>query len=542
MKKGLKKVLAILLGTVMTASLLAGCGSSGTGSSSAGTTEAAAEASGGASTEAAGTESAGDGEQAAASDIDISEHVDLKMYLVGDKPDGFDDVYAKVNEILEEKLNCSISVDWLSWAEHDTKYSLLFSSGEDFDLIFTASSWCHFEQTVALGGFKALDQEFIQTYAPGVWEMLPEVAWTQATVNGSIYMVPANYVEVTPDVLAIRGDLIEEYGYEDIASWDDLISFYKDCAANGIYGNAVGAASIYWLWFQQMGYNVVGGAPSNGELVLYNTQDPDDVSLQYILDWDAFSEFCHLMKELADAGCWPSDVLSSTHDRQDGLLNGTGASMVWNPGSCQTYANQANAEHPDWNVNIYNIMPDIKYGSTKYINGGLAININSKNPERAMMVLNEFATNQDLQDLTQLGIEGVNWEPVGEDQYQVIEGAAYTTSNNWGWRNQDLMRTEYQENPTAVDTKVTELNEYLLANVREEHILDGFSFDSTPVSTQFAAVEAAMGTYFDPLVNGLVDDVDASLEQFRSAMEAAGIQDILDEMQSQVDALVASNG
>ena len=159
-----------------------------------------------------------------------------------------------------------------------------------------------------------------------------------------------------------------------------------------------------------------------------------------------------------------------------------------------------------------------------------------------MMVLNEFATNQDLQDLTQLGIEGVNWEPVGEDQYQIIEGAAYNTSNNWGWRNQNLMRTEYQENPTAVDTKVTELNEYLLANVREEHILDGFSFDSTPVSTQFAAVEAAMGTYFDPLVNGLVDDVDASLEQFRSAMEAAGIQDILNEMQSQVDALVASNG
>ena len=91
-----------------------------------------------------------------------------------------------------------------------------------------------------------------------------------------------------------------------------------------------------------------------------------------------------------------------------------------------------------------------------------------------------------------------------------------------------------------MDIKVTEMNEYLLEHVREEHILDGFSFDSTPVSTQFAAVEAAMGTYFDPLINGLVDDVDASLEQFRSAMEAAGIQDVLDEMQSQVDALVAA--
>ena len=532
MRKKLKKVLAVLLGTVMTASLLAGCGSSGSGSTSA-ETSAASEASS-ASADASGSS------DTASSDIDISEHVDLKMYLVGDKPDGFDDVYAKINEILEEKLNCSLTVDWLSWAEHGTKYSLLFSSGEDFDLIFTATSWCHFEQTVALGGFRALDEEFIQTYAPDVWEMMPEAAWKQATVNGSIYMVPANYVEVTPDVVAIRGDLMEEYGYDDIASWDDLISFYRDCAANGMYGNSVGAGSLYWLWFEQMGYGVVSGAPSSGQLVLYNTQDPNDVSVQYIVDWDKFAEYCHLVKELADAGCWPSDVLSSTHDRQDGLLNGTGASMVWNAGSCQIYANQANAENPDWNINIYNIMPDVKYSATKYINGGMGININSKNPERAMMVLNAMATDQELQDLAQLGIEGVNWEAVGDDQYQVIEGASYAGSNYWGWRNQNIMRTEHRENPTAVDTKVDELNEYFMGNVKEDHPLDSFSFDSTPVSTQFAAVEAAMGTYFDPLINGLVDDVDASLEQFRAAMESAGIQAILDEMQSQIDEFVAA--
>ena len=64
-----------------------------------------------------------------------------------------------INEILEEKLNCSLNVEFLSWGEHDTKYSLLFSSQEDFDLIFTASSWCHYEQTVSLGGFAPLSEE-----------------------------------------------------------------------------------------------------------------------------------------------------------------------------------------------------------------------------------------------------------------------------------------------------------------------------------------------------------------------------------------------
>lgn len=155
------------------------------------------------------------------------------------------------------------------------------------------------------------------------------------------------------------------------------------------------------------------------------------------------------------------------------------------------------------------------------------------------MAYNEFATNQDIQDLAQLGIKGVNWEDAGEGLYKVIEGSEYTTSNNWGWRNNDIMKKQYRENPTDVDVKVDELNEYFMAHVRATHPLDSFSFDSTPVSTQYAAVEAAMGTYFDPLVNGLVQDVDASLEEFRSALDAAGVRDILDEMQKQIDAYVA---
>lgn len=96
-----------------------------------------------------------------ASDVDTSEPMELKMYLIGDRTPDFDEVYGKINEILEEKLNCTLSVDFLSWGEHDTKYSLLFSGGEDFDLIFTASSWCHYEQTVALGGFAELTEEDI---------------------------------------------------------------------------------------------------------------------------------------------------------------------------------------------------------------------------------------------------------------------------------------------------------------------------------------------------------------------------------------------
>ena len=98
MKKNLKKALALLLGTMMTVGLIAGCGGSGsTESQSAGNTESINETGGAEGVVA-----------------DTSEHVDLKMYLIGDRSADFDEVYGEVNKILEEKLNCSISVDFLS--------------------------------------------------------------------------------------------------------------------------------------------------------------------------------------------------------------------------------------------------------------------------------------------------------------------------------------------------------------------------------------------------------------------------------------------
>lgn len=96
MKKRGKKLLSLLLGTAMAVSVLAGCGSSKADTTVKEDT-ATAESS-------ASSDSAATGEVAAA---DTSEHVDLTMYLLGDRTPDFDEVYGKINEILEEKLNCS---------------------------------------------------------------------------------------------------------------------------------------------------------------------------------------------------------------------------------------------------------------------------------------------------------------------------------------------------------------------------------------------------------------------------------------------------
>ena len=528
MKERMRKLAALFLSAALATGMLVGCGSD------EGTTDGGNAGGANAGTENAGGNAGGDKEAA----IDTSEFVELKMYLLGDRTADFDAVYDEINKILKEELNCTISVDFLSWGEHDTKYSLLFSGGEDFDLIFTASSWGHYEQTVALGGFYPMTEDFIKTYAPDIWEVVPEMGWSQAKVDGTAYMVPNYQNEFGQDVLAVRGDLMEKYGITSISSWDELVAFYKACAADGMYASNGGP---WYQYFQAKGLSTTGGAPKGGELILYNAQDPSDLSFTYLLDWDGFTDYCKQMKELADLGCWSPDVLSSTDERQTGLLTGRTAGMIWNLGSCKTYAAQANAEHPEWKVTLVDPVSSQAKKVNSYINNGVAINVNSKNPERAMMVLNEFYTNPKINDMSRFGIEGKHWEAVGDMQYKVLDQSGFGVDSNcnWGWMNNEIKRTEYIENRTALDDTYDAMLAVWNQNVKAEHPYDGFNFDSTNVSTQMAAVDAAIGMYYNPLINGLVDDVDANIKALKDALETAGIRDIIKEMEAQAAAHVA---
>ena len=84
MKRRMKKLAALFTAAAVMMGTLAGCGS-GSGAS-------------------AGEQSAAQGEESTGV-VDTSEHVDLKMYLIGERTPDFDEVYGKINEILEEKLN-----------------------------------------------------------------------------------------------------------------------------------------------------------------------------------------------------------------------------------------------------------------------------------------------------------------------------------------------------------------------------------------------------------------------------------------------------
>jgi putative aldouronate transport system substrate-binding protein len=477
--------------------------------------------------------------------IDVSTQQTIRMYLLGDKPKDFDVVYAEINKRLQEKLNATVSVSFLSWAEHGQKYPLLFSGGEDFDLIFTAAQWAHYETTAAMGGFYALTSDFIQKYAPGIKATVPQVGWDQAAIAGKIYMIPQYQNEFNADVVALRGDVMAKYGYADMTSLNQLIEFYGKVAADqsstGLspMGNASGG--LLYDYFRQNGMAVMPGSIS--EFFIYNTQNPSDTKVTYLLDWSVFEQYCQAMKTYYEQGFWSKDSLASTDQRQDGLLRGTSVSMGWNLGSVKSFVDEANKAHPTWNINMYDLYSNMPKGVKPYINNGMAINAASKKKERAMMVLDLLYADKEIHDLALYGIEGTHWKPVGDDQYEKLAKSADFSPGaycNWGWNNQNLSRTEYIANPTPVDLKATALEADWNKNVKPDHVFDGFSFDKSNITSEVAMVESIVAEYYTPLISGMAGDVPTAIRALRTQVENAGIQKIINEFNTQAAAFVAA--
>jgi putative aldouronate transport system substrate-binding protein len=159
-----------------------------------------------------------------------------------------------------------------------------------------------------------------------------------------------------------------------------------------------------------------------------------------------------------------------------------------------------------------------------------------------MMVLNEFYTNKAIHDLAWGGIEGVHWIEEGDKYYRTTPRTGDYGINgncNWGWNNINLSRTEYIENPTALDRKFDEILARWNANVKPAHPLDGFTFDKSSVTTELSIVDSLIAEYYTPLIAGMAGDASTGMAALRRQLDSAGIRRVIDEVNRQAAAFLA---
>ena len=525
----------------------------------------AAESTGGSTTEEAAAESAGTAEAAESassaldslpaavgegtitatpemySAIDLSEPYTVNMYMIGDTPNDWDRVLELANEYLEP-FNTSLNVTIMSWSDYPTMYSLVLAGGEQVDMIFTAP-WCYMYTEAAKGSFYELTDEFIAANMPLTSKYQAAESWDETTISGKTIAVPSNVASPMGKIVAIRQDLADKYGISELTSWDDYMNFCltiaeQETPESGIYAMpASGNNSELWDVYRQQ-YDTFA-AVSSGNVVMYYQYDgeiPAKEDIKLVCELDYFRDFAHDMKTLADAGAWSRSALTNTVTDDDAFGNLQGASIAWNT-SVFTYMEQAEKTE-GVECAAYDITQDHLVGAEAYSNNDMAITAGSQNPERAAMVLDLMKFDTYLNKLLLLGIEGEHYSINEQNEYTELENstnyAAFSTSVSWAIKNGDLTEGGVPEREKAI------------TDAWEERVVMNptitFVFDDTNVKSYMSAVDSVLADYIPMLQLGLVDDVDATIDECVQKCYDAGLQNIYDEFNTQYDAWVATRG
>lgn len=467
--------------------------------------------------------------QSSTAAVDTSKSVELSMYLIGSAAKDYDQVLTEFNKKAKTDLNATIKVNWIGWGDFSTKYPLVLASGEPIDLIYTAT-WLNFYQQAQKGAFKPLE-EIGPKYAPKSFSTEPKEALKQATVNGHIYALPANNVNINTYGVIVRGDLMKKYGITDIKNLDDYGKFLdavvkndKNLDPTGMYSTQHPIDGIYFL--SQHLYPLSGDLATNSPFWI----DINDTNgkVVNVVDRPDMPDFLKKMKDWSDKGYWPKSVLSNKDN--DMINTGKAASFIHNIDNwIGDYI-----KNPQYDFKYFNFIVD-SYPQP-YIQDAMAIPTSAKNPERALMLLEKLRNDQSYYNLLTYGIEGKHYEITTDKKIKALDSEGFTAEQycSWGYRD-----SNFKYDQVGSPSNLPQVREQLKSTAKP-NIYTSFSQNLDPVKNEYAAVLNVMQQYYLPLKLGYVDPV-SGLAILKEKLKAAGVEKVQAELQKQLDEFIKSN-
>lgn len=506
MRKNWKRATALGMAAVMTAGMLTGCGGGDDKKSNSGSSNAVKE----------------DGT------LDTSEEVELVMYVISDRPAGQDAVDENLNKLLKEKLNCTLKINWIGWAEYANKYPLLFSSGESFDMAYSAT-WLNFASLAQKGAFMNLD-EMWPKFAPKNFERQSDAAKSQATVNGHYYCVPTLKATYNAYGVMYRNDLVEGTDWDgkmenllDVEEYCDIIKEkYPEMEPIDQY-----SAGPEWSmsFMQNNGMRYI----DNGARYLWFDPKEENPKVIPSYEYEKMPEFLEMMARWNEKGFFSKSALADTDSMK--TQNGKAAVKLHN---IDTYASLA-VNKPEWDFKFANLVSDVAH--LPFTQDCMVISNTAKNPERAMALWDLITSDQEVFDAFFYGIKDTTYTLNDKGQFKITDPDLYGTNAMWAARTNEFDR-ESEGTPDDY-TPQKEAFEASITPGQGNEKFSAFVLDTSKIETEYSACTNVQQQYWWPLELGYTDK-EAGLAEYEAKMKAAGIEKVMEEAQRQLDEFVAS--
>ena len=406
---------------------------------------------------------------------------------------------------------------------------LAFAAGEECDIVFTAPWINNFIQNVANGNLAPLD-DLLPQYAPGLWKSMPPTTWEAERVDGKIYGIPNQQIWVKPFGFGIRKDLADKYKLDvnAINKYAELEPFIEAVKKGEPDVTPLNSARN-WM-FETAGFDPI----VSQETPIAIRYDDKEMKVFNSAATPEFKESVELARKWYQAGYTSKDPIPDADWQamwKAGQFAMTLAGVVKPGGDIES--------RQRFGQDVYQksvTKPFLTTAGTTATTS--AICRTSKNPERAMMVLELLNTDVEVYNLISKGIEGKHWEWADKENKVIKPGpnnADYNPNTDWEFGNQF---NAYYIDPEQAEQKVWDAT-YKLNNDSPPSVALGFNFNPDPVKTELANISAVFKELEQPLLEGRVDPATA-LPEYLKRLDEAGLQKVIEETQKQLNEWAAA--
>ena len=440
------------------------------------------------------------------------EVVTLKWVQVGNgMPANYDAWKANLDKYLEEKIGVHLDVEVVSWGDWSNRRSIIVNTNEDYDILFTDMST--FSGDVALGAFADISN-LVKTAAPNLYSYVPAAYWSAAQIDGKIYAVPTYKDSSATQYFVFDKMLADKYNidYTNIHNLTELTQpFTKVKEGEGItpfiLAGTNGLSAVY-SWYDRMGV----GLPAFG--VRYDDQERKVV---------AVFEQEDVMGYLKTLHSW----------YKSGIINADAATLAEEPKYrfCQVAQGWSGAAVTTWGPNMGVEAIAVQWGDTvisnETVQGSMScISSSSKNPEKALKLLELVNTDSYVRDALYYGLEGENFK-------YTADGKVHRINTDWsmaGYTQGTFFNVSQTDNVAFNQwDEVKRLNE----NAKPSVLL-GFNFDYSNFTDQVANCVEIYNRYKSELLTGAVEPT-RCVGEMMAQMRAAGFDELVAAAQAQIN-------
>ncbi len=523
--KNWKAILALLLALTLLGTLLAACAATEGTQQESGTQQEAGDP------QQTDKENPPEGSGEADSEVDPDDVEELVMYFYDfrQKEEQSQHVEDAVNEILMAELGVKLDIRWLNIGNWLNTFNLAMAGGEQIDImnIMPATT---LEQMYANNQLVDLT-DLLPEYAPQAYELMKDYIPT-FTVDGRIYGIPTNKNFRVDGYIVMSKPMLEEMGLveaaENCSSWSDyeaILAQVQDFYGGSVYG-ALGTGVVTnpsWLphgdRFADITCNDFLGAQ-----YFVATDLEGHVSL--LQAEDGFKQSLEMAKKWLDNGWYDPDAVLNQNDTKDKMVAGTGFSYF-------VTAEYGVEIAQGGNLGFEVVCPKTFDGMirTNNVNSwGVGVTVTSENPALAVQVIEQFYTNAELMTTLNWGVEGVDYEL--DDEGLVARYSADVYFEHDAFFGNNLLMTPLAGTSPDFYQIAQQIN---IESEKSPYL--GFTVDSTGMDNLIASLSAVRDQYHNTISSGYYTE--ELYQEYLDKLEAAGVNDYLAEIQSQLDAWMA---